>query len=438
MIERKLTDILGAWEGTTTGKEIHALMARLYPICRSITGNGLRQSLHLLQEVVPLELREVPSGTQVFDWTVPKEWNIRDAYIQSLDGKRVVDFRNSSLHVVNYSIPVKKRMAMADLREHLFTLPDKPDWIPYRTSYYKEAWGFCLSQNQLNRMQGQEYDVCVDSTLEPGHLTYGELKINGSTDEEVLISCHSCHPSLCNDNLSGMTIATKLAQLLAQTRPRYSYRVLWMPATIGAITWLSLNQPLLPSIKHGLVLSCAGDPGPFTYKRSRRGNAEIDRAVAHVFRASGKAFSLLDFSPYGYDERQYCSPGVNLPVGCFMRTPHGKYPQYHTSADNLEFVTPAALADSLYVLLRVFEVLENNYRYLNLNPMCEPQLGRRGLYRLMGGTSGTEFEAALLWVLNLADGENSLLDIAERSTVSFSTLHQAAEVLSQHGLLRRL
>jgi len=417
---------------------MYRLIEELYPICRSITGNGLRQSLRILGRSLPLSINEVPTGTTAFDWTVPREWNIRDAYIKTLKGDRVVDFNRSNLHVVNYSVPIRARMRLADLREHLFTLPDQPDWIPYRTSYYKESWGFCLSQGQLEGLKDDEYEVCIDSTLEPGHLTYGEFRIQGSTNDEVLISCHSCHPSLCNDNLSGMTVALKLARYLINLPLRYSYRFLWIPGTIGAITWLARNEPVLPRIKHGLVLSCVGDPGRFTYKRSRYGKAEIDRVVEHALRHCENNFDVLDFSPYGYDERQYCSPGINLPVGCFMRTPNGKYPEYHTSADDLKLVTPTALAESLCRLLRVVAILEQNYRYENLNPKCEPQLGRRGLYRQIGGTSSRGFEEAMLWVLNLSDGMHDLVDIAERSGLDFFVVSEAAERLATHGLLAQL
>jgi aminopeptidase-like protein len=418
------------------GQELYQLIVGLYPICRSITGNGFRRSLQQLQTVVPLALREVPSGTQVFDWTVPKEWNIRDAWIKNARGEKIIDFSNSNLHVVNYSVPVHRRMQLAELKEHLFTLPDKPDWIPYRTSYYKESWGFCLSHHQWEQLRDEEYEICIDSTLEPGHLTYGEFAIRGTSDEEVLISCHSCHPSLCNDNLSGMVVAAKLAQTLVDMPLRYSYRFLWIPGTIGAITWLALNEMVLPRIKHGLVLSCVGDAGRFHYKRSRQGNAGIDRVVEQVLRHTANDFVVSDFSPYGYDERQYCSPGINLPVGCFMRTPNGQYPQYHTSADDLSFVKPESLAGSLDRLISIVRVLEKNRVYLNLNPKGEPQLGRRGLYRLMGGTSGSELEESILWVLNQSDGTHSLLDIAERSKLGFDVLNDAAEALLKSGLLQ--
>jgi aminopeptidase-like protein len=438
MLKKQLNVVLESWDSTQQGRELYDLVAALYPICRSITGDGLRQSLRLLQQHVPLSLREIPTGTQIFDWTVPKEWNIRDAYIMDSKGKRFVDFKQNNLHVVNYSIPVRTRMDLTKLKQHIYTLPETPDWIPYRTSYYKETWGFCMSQRKLDELPDDEYEVCIDSILEPGHLTYGELRIQGVTDEEVLISCHSCHPSLCNDNLSGMTVAAKLAECLVGVSLRYSYRLLWVPGTIGAITWLSQNESVIPFIKHGLVLSCVGDSGQFTYKSSRRGNAEIDRVVANVLQSSKSRFGLMDFTPNGYDERQYCSPGINLPVGCFMRTPNGKFPQYHTSADDLKLVTAPALAESAFLLLNIISVLENNHRYLNLNPKCEPQLGRRGLYRQVGGTNSTNFEEAMLWVLNLSDGDHSLLNISERSKLSFATISKVADELVKKGLLERL
>jgi len=436
LAERSLRDVLQAVDPGREGQESYRIIEALYPICRSITGNGLRQSLRLLQGTVPLVLHEVPTGTEVFDWTVPKEWNIRDAYIKNEAGERVVDFQQCNLHVLNYSVPVRRKMSRTELKPHLFTLPETPDWIPYRTSYYRETWGFCLSHRQLQELEDREYEVCIDSTLEPGHLTYGEYRIQGASDDEVLVSCHSCHPSLCNDNLSGIATAARLARLLEGISLRYSYRFLWIPGTIGSITWLARNEAILPRIKHGLVLSCLGDAGPFTYKRSRRGDADVDRAVEHVLRHSGREFQVLDFSPYGYDERQYCSPGINLPVGCFMRTPNGRYPEYHTAADDLTLVTPYSLGESLQQLLRVVQVFEVNGHCLNLNPKCEPQLGRRGLYRQMGGIKDAAArEMAMLWVLNLSDGQYDLLDIAVRSGIPFDQVSQAAEALREAGLL---
>lgn len=419
------------------GAEMYGLIEELFPICRSITGDGLRATLRRIQQEIPIEIREVPTGTPVFDWTVPREWNIRDAYIKNAAGERVVDFRRSNLHVINYSVPIRGRMSLAELREHLHTLPDRPEWIPYRTSYYKETWGFCLSQRQLDALPDGEYEVLIDSSLEDGHLSYGEYLLPGESPDEILISCHSCHPSLCNDNLSGIAVAVHLARELAEQPHHYSYRFLFIPGTIGAITWLSLNEEAIARIKHGLVLAGVGDPGRFSYKKSRRGNAEIDRAAVHVLEKSGHPFEVAEFSPYGYDERQYCSPGIDLPVGRFSRTPHGTFPQYHTSADNLDFVRPAALAQSFAICRKIFGVLENNKTYQNQNPKCEPQLGKRGLYRAIGGQADAGArEMAMLWVLNLSDGGHSLLDIAERSKLDFDAIEFAARTLREHGLLK--
>ncbi|MGE3841713.1 MAG: DUF4910 domain-containing protein [Vicinamibacterales bacterium] len=430
-----IAERLGDWNHDAEGARLHQWVRDLRPMCRSITGDGVRESLRRLQGIVALDLHEVRTGTRVFDWTVPKEWNIRDAFIKNERGERVVDFRANPLHVVSYSVPVRERMTLAELEPHLFTLAGTPDWIPYRTSYYTPAWGFCLTQRQLDALPDGVYDVCIDSTLEDGHLTYGEHFVRGASDREVLLSMHSCHPGLCNDNLSGMIVGARLAALLSEARCRYSYRFLWLPGTIGAITWLALHEGQLSRVNHGLVLTCVGDDGAFTYKRSRRHHAEIDRVVEHVLRTSGRPHHLVDFTPTGYDERQYCSPGIDLPVGCFMRTPNGRFPQYHTSADDLTLVTPSGLADSLYQLLRVVQCLEHNRGYVNLQPKCEPQLGTRGLYRAVGGTRSTTTEEALLWVLNYSDGVHSLLDIAELSGISLQTLVAAADALTEKALL---
>lgn len=417
------------------GAELHQFVRDLFPICRSITGNGIRQTLAAIGKRIPLEISEVPTGTPVFDWTVPKEWNIRDAYIQGPDKKRVVDFQKSNLHVLNYSVPVRAKLPLHELRPHLHTIPQHPDWIPYRTSYYKEDWGFCLTHNQLLALKDQDYEVCIDSSLANGSLTYGECLLPGRSSEEVLISCHACHPSLANDNLSGLAVATFLAHQLSEKELRYSYRFLFIPGTIGAITWLSRNREASKRIRHGLVLTSIGDRGPFHYKKSRRENAEVDRAAAHVLNHAASAATVLPFSPVGYDERQYCSPGFNLPVGCLMRSVWGTFPEYHTSADNLDFVSSESLAESLQVCASICELLENNKAFRNLAPFCEPQLGRRGLYHSTGGTSPELEINARLWVLNLSDGQHSLLDIAERSGLPFALLKDAAELLSRSGLL---
>jgi aminopeptidase-like protein len=419
------------------GAEMYQLIEELFPICRSITGNGVRQTLDSIKKLIPLTVHEVPSGTQVFDWTVPKEWNISDAYIKDASGKKIVDFKQNNLHVLNYSAPISARVSLSELQQHLFTLPDHPEWIPYRTSYYKETWGFCMSQKQYEQLADGEYEVHIDSSLEPGNLTYGEYFIPGETEEEVLFSCHVCHPSLCNDNLSGIALASFLAKDLAGRKLHYSYRFLFIPGTIGSITWLSQNEAKASNIKHGLVVTCVGDSGRFSYKKSRQGNAEIDRAVLNVLKHATKEHNIIEFYPYGYDERQYCSPGFNLAVGSLSRSTHGCYPEYHTSADNLDLVGPEYLADSLEKYLLVIDVLENNVKYVNQNPKCEPQLGKRGLYSAVGAQDKQKVDQmALLWVLNLSDGEHSLLDIAERSDMSFESIKVAANALVESGLLK--
>ena len=417
------------------GDELYGFASKLYPICRSITGDGIRRTLGMIGEKIPLQISEVPSGTAVFDWTVPKEWNIRDGYIKDTAGRRVVDFQQNNLHVLNYSVPTHAKMPLSQLGEHLFTLPEHPDWIPYRTSYYKPEWGFCLAHKQMLALKEGEYEVCIDTQLEDGYLTYGECVLPGRSSDEVLISVHACHPSLANDNLSGLTVATALAQMLVGRDLHYSYRFLFIPGTIGAITWLARNQEMAGKIQHGLVLTCVGDAAGFHYKKSRRGDAKIDRVVAHVLKHCGEFSEVLEFSPYGYDERQFCSPGFNLAVGCLMRSIWGTFPEYHSSADNLDFIQPQKLASSLRLCTAIFDVLENDKLYRNLNPYCEPQLGKRNLYRNTGGESiGTEINARL-WVLSFSDGEHSLLDIAERCGLPFAAIHDAADLLHEHGLL---
>jgi aminopeptidase-like protein len=415
------------------GEEVYALAAELFPICRSITGNGVRQSFELLAPYVDLQLSEVPTGTQVFDWVVPREWNIREGWINGPDGRRVVDFSDSNLHVLNYSTPVRARLGLDELRPHLFTHPDEPAFVPYRTSYYSDAWGFCLSAETLESLPDGEYEVCIDSTLADGSLTYAEAVLPGETDDEVLISTYSCHPSVANDNVSGIALVAVLGRYLSLEPRRRTYRLLFSPGSIGPIAWLARNEAMLDRIGAGLVVSCVGDPGPVTYKRSRRGNAEIDRAAAIALRDSGRAHRLRDFVPLGGDERQFCSPGIDLPVGAFSRTPAGEYAQYHSSADDLDFVRPEFLGESLQTILSILGVLERNRVYLNTQPKGEPQLGKRGLYRSIGG--GPVAEAGLLWVLNRSDGSDDLVAIAERSGLPFDTIAQAADALLEVDLL---
>jgi aminopeptidase-like protein len=423
-------------QSSAEGAALHAFAAELYPICRSITGNGVRRTLQMIGARIPLKLTEVPSGRAVFDWEVPLEWNIDDAWIGDPDGRRIADFREHNLHIVSYSEPVDTVLPLDELRSRLYSLPQYPDRIPYRTSYYRRHWGFCLRHRDLEHPLPGRYQVHVDSTLAPGSLTYAECLLPGRSKEEVLFFTHTCHPSLANDNTSGMVVATALASWLATASRRYSYRFVFAPGTIGSLCWLKRNERQLGRIRHGLVLGLLGDAAPLTYKYSRRGNCEIDRLVPYVLRGPDRPGRVIPFEPYGYDERQLCSPGFDLPVGRLTRSVNGGYSEYHTSADDLSLISPMSLEASLDACKRIVTVLEHNRRYVNLSPKGEPRLGKRGLYGPVGGSSPADRERALLWVLNQSDGGPSLLDIAERSGMGFADLHAAAEALAQADLLR--
>jgi aminopeptidase-like protein len=434
-----LRTALESLDAALLGAELQGLVRELYPLNRSITGDGVRASLRMLQRLAPLELHEVASGTQVFDWVVPREWNFRSARLVGPKGELVADASQLNLHLLNYSIAFHGSVPLEELEKHLHSLPEAPSWVPYRTSYYREAWGFCLSHAQRSRLAPGNYQVDIDTTLADGSLTYGELLIPGEEEAEVLVSTHCCHPSLANDNCAGMAMCAALARLLSTTRPRYSYRFLFVPGTIGAITWLALHEAQARRIAHGLVAACVGDKGRLTYKRSRRGDTELDRAVVQVLLHSGQEYEVRDFTPYGYDERQYGSPGFNLAVGSLTRTPYGEYPEYHTSADEPSLVVPEKVVDTFRRYLEVFEVLEGNRLYKNLAPHGEPQLGKRGLYGAVGGQSHAQAsQMALLWVLNLGDGTRTLLDIAERAKLPFPEVRRAARALEAAGLLARV
>jgi aminopeptidase-like protein len=424
------------------GDEMLALMRELYPLCRSLTGDGVRETLRIVDSVLPLEVTEVPTGTPIFDWTVPREWNIADAWIADTSGRRIVDFRESNLHVVGYSTPVRQRMRGSELAERLHTHPERPDWIPARTAYWADTWGFCVTGAQREAIHPDgEYEVCVDSTLDDGHLSYAEAVLPGTGQDEVLLSTYICHPSLCNDNLSGIAVLAFAGRELARRDRRLTYRLLFSPGTVGPLAWLSRNLDRLGCIRHGVVVDCVGDRGPITYKRSRRGSAEVDRAAAHVLRHARPDAVVEDFVPWGGDERQFCSPGFDLPVGTLMRSAHGVFPEYHSSADNFDVVTADSLADSLEVLLEIVGVLERNASYRSLVPYGEPQLGRRGLYGPISvGVPREEesFQRAVLWVLNLADEQHSLLDVADRADLPFPEVARAADALLHARLFEQV
>lgn len=418
------------------GHAIYDLAAEIYPICRSITGDGVRQTLAILARHIPLDIQEIPTGTRVFDWTIPREWNIREAFIEDANGRRIVDFAASNLHVVSCSVPLNARMSLEQLAPHIFTLPEQPNLIPYRTSYYAENWGFCMRHRDFVSLPRGDYHAVIDADLRDGRLTYGEFYLPGQSEEEVLLSAHICHPSLANDNCSGIALLVEMAKHLAAQPRRYSYRFVFAPGSIGAIAWLARNEARVHRIRHGLIVAGVGDAGGPTYKKSRRGDALIDRAMAHLIRQNYPEGEIVDYSPYGYDERQYCSPGFNLPVGLIQRSRFGTFPEYHTSADNLDFIRAEHLGGSFGLIADALDLVEEQRTVVSRNPKCEPQLGRRGLYAAMGG--GPEMPArtmAMLWVLSLADGVHSLLDMAERAGLPFADIRNTADLLERHGLV---
>ncbi|MCL4182257.1 MAG: DUF4910 domain-containing protein [Burkholderiaceae bacterium] len=435
MLLQGLTTEAGSIEAATGA---FGLMTEMYPICRSITGDGVRRTLDLVARRTSLDRAEIPSGTPAFDWEVPLEWNIRDAYLADLEGRRVIDFQAHNLHVVNYSAPVDRTMTLEELQPHLHSLPDQPNWIPYRTTYYRESWGFCLRHRDREALGPGPYRAVVDSTLELGHLTLAESIVEGSTSGEAIVYTHTCHPSLANDNLTGIAVAAALADALRVERPRLTWRFIFGPGTIGSLVWLSRNEHRLSRLRAGLTIGLLGDAGPLRYKRSRRGDTVTDRVAAYVLAREPFNGRVTDFEPYGYDERQFCSPGFDLPIGRITRSPNGTYPEYHTSADDLSLVRPDKLAESIRVVAQTIAVLDANRRVLNLSSKGEPRLGKRGLYGTLGGAGPGEFEHALLWVLSLADGSNDLLAIAGRSGIAFELIDRAATALEQAALVRTL
>jgi aminopeptidase-like protein len=417
------------------GAEIHDLARRLMPIPRSLTGDGVRETLRLVGELIPLAVTEVPTGTPIFDWIAPREWNVREAWIADSSGRRIVDWRESNLRLLGYSHPVRTRLRGAELDERLHSLPDR---IPYRTAYWADTWGFCVTEDERRAIRpDEEYEVCVDTRLEDGSLTYAEALLPGESEEEVLLSTYVCHPSLANDNVSGIALLAVLGARLVERRLHRTHRLLFSPGTLGPLAWLSRNLERLDRVRAGMVVACVGDPGPLRYKRSRAGDTAVDRAAAYVLR--GRPGSIVDdFVPWGGDERQFCSPGFDLPVGALTRTPHGLFPEYHSSADDLDLITAESLGDSLAAALEILDVLEGDRVYASRNPYGEPQLGRRGLYREVSSGAPREeesFQRAILWVLNLADGGHSLLDVAERADLPFAVVADAAAALHDADLI---
>ncbi|MGL4608524.1 MAG: DUF4910 domain-containing protein [Trueperaceae bacterium] len=420
---------------------------RLWPILRSITGDGVRQTHAILGELVELERHEIPTGTHVFDWTVPKEWRVNEAYILDPNGKKFLDVKDNTLHLVNYSVPFKGTLSKQDLENHLYSLPDKPEAIPYITSYYAPRWGFCLSQRERDALPEGDYNIVVDTELFDGSLTLSEAVLPGESIEEILISTYTCHPSLANNELSGPLVAAFLYRELKMLEKRhFTYRFVFLPETIGALAYLHLRgEHLKKHVVAGYVMTCIGDAGGFTYKRSRQSSlnlnslssplALVDHATEHVLKHSGQPHKVIDFSPLGSDERQYSSPGFNLPMGSLMRSMYGTYPEYHTSLDKKNFISFEAMVESVEMYVKVVKTLEVNRTYINLFPNGEPQLGKHGLYDTLGRNTIPELSSAMFWLLNYADGNHDLLWIAERSGCSVELLDRAAKACLEAGLI---
>jgi aminopeptidase-like protein len=419
------------------GLEMFRWAADLFPICRSLTGDGVRETLAYINRIVPeLTVHEVPSGTQAFDWTVPDEWNIRGAYIEFESGERIVDFANSNLHVVGYSTPVDQWMTLAELQPYLYSLPEQPDAIPYITSYYARRWGFCLSQTQRDSLKEGRYRVVIDSTLEPGSLTYGEVLLRGAEEREILLSTYVCHPSLANNELSGPVVTTALSRWLSSLpNRRYSYRIVFIPETIGSIVYISRHLAELKRLTAaGYVITCIGDDRAYSFLRSRNGNTLADRAAKLVMRHHAPDHVEYSYLDRGSDERQYCSPGVDLPVASIMRTRYQSYPEYHTSLDDLTVVTPSGLEGGFNAVQKVIQLIEGNRFYTAAHP-CEPQLGKRGLYPTLSTRGAGNTVRAMTNLLAYADGTRDLIDIAALTGISPDEALETAARLLEAGLI---
>lgn len=419
------------------GSEIYTFAQRLWPINRSLTGNGVRETLNIIKELLPtLQIQEVPSGIQVFDWMVPNEWNVREAWIEGPDGQRVVDFSKHNLHLVGYSIPINSTMSLEELQHHLYSLPDQPDAIPYVTSYYERRWGFCMRHRDRTRLKQGKYHVHIDSTLEPGFLTYGELVLRGEIEKEIFLSTYICHPSMGNNELSGPCVTAFLVKWLGSlTNRRYTYRIVFIPETLGSIIYLSRNiERLKQQVVAGFNITCIGDDRCYSYLPSRAGDTLSDRVAMHVLKYIAPDFKRYSYLDRGSDERQYCAPGIDLPIATIMRSKYAEYPEYHTSLDDLTFITQSGLEGGFIALRKAIEIIEHNC-IPRTTTLCEPHLGKRGLYPTLSTKASGEEVRVMMDLIAYCDGSNSLLDIAEIIGVAMIELIPVYQKLLEHGVL---
>ena len=422
----------------SVGVKMYELAEELFPICRSITGEGIRYTLNRLKKEVPqIVLHEIPTGTKVFDWVVPKEWEISEAYIEDMKGNRIVDFQKNNLHVVGYSIPIDSIVSGDELQAHLYSLPEHPDWIPYVTSYYKERWGFCVTENSRKKLTDNQYHVVIKSKLFDGSLTYAELLIPGQVSDEIFFSTYACHPSMANNELSGPVVQIELAKLLMSRKNKYSYRLIWIPETIGSITYLSKNLDYMKEhIIAGYNITCVGDDRAVSYIQSRKGNTIADRAAKNVLKYIAPDYMEYSYLNRGSDERQYNAPGIDLPVCSICRTKFHEYPEYHTSADDLKLISPKGLEKSYYIYKEIIQALEVNEIY-RINCLCEPQLGPRGLYPTECFNRSSIAVKDMMDFIAYADGTMDLIEISDKINVPVKKLDEIAQVLLKANLFTK-
>lgn len=415
--------------------ELYKDITDLYKICRSLTGEGIKYTLNYIKNEIPINIHSINSGEEVFDWRVPKEWNVKDAHVKNSNGETIIDLKDHYLHILNYSIPIHKKMNLTELKQHIYTLPEFPNWIPYRTSYYKENWGFCMEHSKFINLKEDIYEVFIDSTLEDGKLYYGDLIIKGKSEKEILISSYCCHPQQCNDSLSGTVLAMHLAKHLMRTDNYYTYRFIFIPETIGSIVYLHKNLDIMKkNIIGGYVITCVGDEGEFTYLKTRSENQFIDKITLFVLNEKNINYKMRDYNACGSDERQYNYPGVDLNIGSLMKSKYHEFDEYHTSADDLNYVTRKGITDSYNMYIDCLNLIEKNHIYSN-KTLCEPFLTKYNLYSDIGSCKYSDFFRNVSLVLKYFDSRNDLIDVSVKTKISIEQIYEIVNVLLEKNII---